>query len=114
MLRGYALVILACVYLDGHMGQAGDAGETRFVGRGRLLAVRHHRRDQASVTGPEPPKMQVAHAVAIDFEPLADGAGKVPVRHHAPRPADRIRPNDQLRITPTPTSAISGSMKTQA
>src|SRR5579884_3185193 len=76
------------------MRETRKTGETELVGLRRLRPIRHDRRNQADMAGPEPPQVQIAHPVAVDLKTRA---------HFA----------DELRMTAAPASAITGSIHVQ-
>src|SRR5215472_15693694 len=65
--------------LDGDVRQRANAGETRLVGTGSVWPVSDQRDDDAEVTGPDSPQMQVGDAVAICLEGLSDAVRKLAI-----------------------------------
>src|SRR5256885_10588743 len=70
-LAGQRVRETAAVHLDGDMREPGKPLEARLEGVRRLGVIRNDGRDQRGMARADPPEVQVAHEIALDFQPLA-------------------------------------------
>src|SRR5450830_1808593 len=87
------VVVHELIDFDGDVAEVFHFNQARFVGFRKFRLIGDDCHNSSIMARPDLPQMQVGNAVAVDFEPFANGAGKFRIRHDVDQ--DRAGGSDQ-------------------